>query len=74
MKASVKDNVLKTANYKVSNNKVANVKGMTVRDALFILEQQGLTVTIVGKGKVIKQSLVPGSKIIKGNTIEIILG
>ena len=74
VKASVKDNVLKTANYKVSNNKVANVKGMTVRDALFILEQQGLTVTIVGKGKVIKQSLVPGSKIIKGNTIEIILG
>ena len=74
VKASVKDNVLKTSSYKVSNNKVANVKGMTVRDALFILEQQGLTVTIVGKGKVIKQSLMPGSKIIKGKKIEIILG
>ena len=72
--ANVKDNALKTSSYKVSSSKVANVKGMTVRDALFILEQQGLTVKIVGRGKVIKQSLSPGSKIIKGKQIEITLG
>lgn len=74
VKASVEDNILKTANYKISNDKVANVKGMTVRDALFILEHQGLTVRVVGRGKVIKQSLLPGSKIIKGKKIEITLG
>jgi cell division protein FtsI (penicillin-binding protein 3) len=74
VKASVKGNELKTSNYKIVNNKVANVKGMTVRDALFILEQQGLTVKIIGRGKVIKQSLSPGSKIIKGKQIEITLG
>ncbi len=74
VKANVKDNTLKTSNYEIAYNKVANVKGMTVRDALFILEQQGLTVKIVGRGKVIKQSLSPGSKIIKGKQIEITLG
>ena len=74
VKASVEENILKTSNYKISNDKVANVKGMTVRDALFILEHQGLTVRIVGRGKVIKQSLLPGSKIIKGKKIEITLG
>tara|TARA_B100000795_G_scaffold270053_1_gene262275 strand:- start:7471 stop:9558 length:2088 start_codon:yes stop_codon:yes gene_type:complete len=74
VRSSVKDNFLKTSDYTITRNKVANVKGMTVRDALFILEQQGLTVKVTGKGKVVKQSLSPGSAIIKGKQIEIILG
>lgn len=74
VKSNVSDNVLKTANYPVGRKKVANVKGMTIRDALFILEQQGLTVKVIGKGKVVRQSLKPGTAIIKGKQIEIILG
>lgn len=72
--ADVKDNQLATHPYKVEGDKVANVKGMTIKDALFILEQQGLSVKIVGKGKVVKQSLTPGSTLVKGKRIEIILG
>jgi cell division protein FtsI (penicillin-binding protein 3) len=51
-----------------------NVKGLTVKDALYLLEQKGLKVNVKGKGRVIKQSLKPGSKVIKGKQIEIILG
>lgn len=54
-----------------SENGVINVKGMMLKDALFLLEKQGLRVRTKGKGKVIKQSLTPGSKVVKGMDIEI---
>ncbi|MDG1518048.1 MAG: penicillin-binding transpeptidase domain-containing protein [Flavobacteriales bacterium] len=72
--AKVKSNKLKIKQIKTNTDKVPNVKGLTVKDALYLLEQKGLTVKVVGKGKVRKQSLAPGSKIIEGKQIEIILG
>jgi cell division protein FtsI (penicillin-binding protein 3) len=45
-----------------------------MKDALYLLEQNGLKVNVKGKGRVVKQSLRPGSKVIKGKQIEIILG
>lgn len=57
-----------------SKKGVVDVQGMTLKDALFLLEQQGLRVKIKGKGKVIKQSLSPGSKVVTGKEIEIELG
>ena len=53
---------------------VPNVKGLTVKDALYLLEEKVLKVKITGKGRVLKQSLRPGSKVIKVKQIEIILG
>jgi len=42
---------------------VPNVVGMGLRDAVFKLEEQGITVYVVnGKGKVVKQSVRPGVK------------
>jgi cell division protein FtsI (penicillin-binding protein 3) len=38
------------------------------------LENAGLKVTIQGMGKVKKQSLNPGATVVKGNTINLILG
>ena len=49
--------------------KVPDVSGMTLRDALFLLGNQGLKVKKVGIGRVQKQSLEPGSPIQKGSTI-----
>ncbi len=43
-----------------------DVAGMGLKDALFLLEKQGLNVLINGKGTVVKQSLAPGSLIRKG--------
>tara|TARA_B100001094_G_C18171886_1_gene795607 strand:+ start:434 stop:2521 length:2088 start_codon:yes stop_codon:yes gene_type:complete len=70
----VKGNELKTKPLKNHGKKVPNVKGLTAKDALFLLEERGLTVKISGKGRVVKQSLTPGSKVVKGKQIEIILG
>jgi cell division protein FtsI (penicillin-binding protein 3) len=43
-----------------------DVTGMGLKDALFVLEQQGLRVIVNGKGSVVKQSLAPGTLISKG--------
>lgn len=48
---------------------VPDVKGMTFRDALYLLEKSGLRVVFQGKGRVAEQSISPGAKISKGGRI-----
>ena len=48
---------------------VPNVMGMGLKDALYILENRGLKVRIVGSGMVKKQSLQPGSRCFNGSSI-----
>ena len=50
---------------------VPNVKGMGLRDALYLLENSGLNVGVVGSGMVNKQSLTPGSRVRRGSYIQI---
>jgi len=53
---------------------VPDVSGLSLRDALFILENKGLQVNYSGKGRVKAQSLAPGTPL-KGNaTINLVLG
>jgi cell division protein FtsI (penicillin-binding protein 3) len=47
---------------------VPNVRGMTLRDALYLLENKGLKVSVTGSGRVRKQSVSPGNRIEKGKT------
>jgi cell division protein FtsI (penicillin-binding protein 3) len=53
---------------------VPDVFGMTFRDAIYLLEQSGLTVFYEGKGRVEKQSLDAGSRVSKGDRIYLTLG
>ena len=46
---------------------VPKVVGMGLSDALYLLENSGLTVDVVGCGRVVEQSLKAGSKIVDGN-------
>jgi cell division protein FtsI (penicillin-binding protein 3) len=48
---------------------VPNVLGMGLKDALYILENRGLRVRVVGSGMVKRQSLSPGSRCFKGSAI-----
>lgn len=48
---------------------VSNVVGMGIKDAVFILENQGLEVKFLGSGVVKNQSIMPGEKIVHGSTI-----
>jgi len=55
---------------KVAPNKVPNVVGMGLRDALYVLENKGLTVEFRGVGKVRNQSIAAGTRI-RGQTIKL---
>ena len=48
---------------------VPNVQGLGLRDAVRLLESQGLRVRVNGQGVVKHQSIAPGSKAVKGQTI-----
>ena len=52
---------------------VPNVVGMGLKDALYILENKGLKVEVQGYGKVVQQSILPGTDL-RGQTIRLKLG
>lgn len=47
---------------KVSKGIIPDCRGMGARDAAFLLESMGLSVRFEGAGKVVRQSVVPGTK------------
>ncbi|MGZ8510060.1 MAG: penicillin-binding protein [Chitinophagaceae bacterium] len=51
-----------------------NVKGMGLKDALFLLESMGVKVSVRGKGKVMNQSLEAGSVLLKEIKVVLELG
>jgi len=53
----------------IRNQLMPNVKGMGLKDALFLLENLGIKVSVKGKGKVANQSIPPGSALGKGQTV-----
>ena len=50
-----------------------DVVGMGLKDALFLLESQGLKVSFSGKGTVRSQSIAPGAHISRGGAVSITL-
>ena len=54
---------------KIYRNIVPDVTGMSLKDAVYMLESSGLQVTVQGKGKVHVQSINPGTIITKGQNI-----
>jgi cell division protein FtsI (penicillin-binding protein 3) len=68
---SKKDNAVELNNRMIPKNQVPNVLGMGAKDAVFILENLGLNVTMVGKGAVSQQSITPGSFFNTGDHIVI---
>ncbi len=53
----------------INTGLVPSVKGMGLKDAMFVLENAGLEVSVIGRGTVKRQSLKPGSRIVKGKQI-----
>lgn len=69
----LKENNAKILNNNIfqSANKIPDVKGMGLKDAVYVLENMGLKVSASGRGKVIYQSLLENSPFNKGETIKI---
>ena len=53
----------------IPESAIPDVRGMSLRDALQLLERQGLRVDIQGRGTVRRQSLAPGTEPRNGQTI-----
>ncbi|HBZ34089.1 MAG TPA: hypothetical protein DEO38_03200 [Bacteroidales bacterium] len=66
---------LQTSERKINtdNGLVPNVLGMGAKDAVYLLERTGMSVNMHGAGKVVAQSIAPGTKTKKGTIINITL-
>lgn len=71
VRAGIKANALEWNTTYNKDNFVPNVMGMTLKDAMYLLEKNGLYVNYEGVGRVKKQSLAVGKKVSKGERITI---
>jgi cell division protein FtsI (penicillin-binding protein 3) len=72
--ARSRNDSLKFLGNTIQPNVVPNVTGMTIKDAIFILENQGYKVMFSGRGKVVGQSELAGTRLNKGSLIMLRLG
>ena len=56
-----------------SKNIMPELKGMTLKDALYAMEEIGLKVSVRGRGKVVAQDIVAGTTIRKNQTVTLLL-
>ena len=57
----------------VNKNIAPDVTGMGAKDAVYLLESQGLRVKLHGRGKVKRQSYPSGKQIMKGSECVLVL-
>jgi cell division protein FtsI (penicillin-binding protein 3) len=62
---------IRLAGVKVYEGLVPDVRGMTLRDAVFLLENNGLRVKFTGKGRVLRQSPQHGARIYDGGIVSL---
>lgn len=74
VRAGVNNNAIAWRANHSEGNIVPNVQGMTLKDALYLLENKGLKVSVTGTGRVLRQSVGPGNRISQGERISIELG
>jgi len=66
--------MVRMSGYSVKQGRVPNVRGMSGKDAVALLENIGLRVVLKGHGKVENQGINPGSRYQKGEYITLVLG
>lgn len=62
---------LRVVDLKVIDGLMPNVVGMGLRDAMYLIENSGMRVSYTGLGKVVRQSLPPGAKVVPGGTVNL---
>ena len=69
--AKTKDRSIELATLEMRENLIPNVRGMGLRDAMYVLENRGMKVTFSGKGKVVGQSPQNGKRYRKGTVVSL---
>ena len=64
---------LELSNREIKKGLVPNVRGMGATDAVYLLENNGLRVSVHGRGKVKSQSVKAGTRIQRGQSIVLVL-
>jgi cell division protein FtsI (penicillin-binding protein 3) len=62
---------IRLTNVKFQKGLVPDVRGMSLRDAIFLLENSGLRVKFNGKGRVLRQSPEHGSRYYEGSVVSL---
>ncbi len=73
IKPAIKDSFISFKQNEVRKKLVPDVIDMGARDAVYLLEEVGLKVLLTGRGKVVSQSLKPGTIYNKGQSVTLIL-
>lgn len=68
-----KDAVVTLNRKNVGKNTMPELKGMGLKDVVYLCENMGLKVNARGKGKVAEQSIPPGQMVVKGQLINVAL-
>lgn len=68
-----KDAVVTLNRKTVGKNTIPELKGMGLKDVVYLCENMGLKVNARGKGKVAEQSIPPGQAVVKGQMINVAL-
>lgn len=71
VKAAIERDKVSIVSVKVEKNQVPDVRGMGLSDAMYLLEKQGMTVRSEGFGRVVYQSIIPGTSAVSGGVIEL---
>jgi cell division protein FtsI (penicillin-binding protein 3) len=70
---ALKNNSVQLQVLNTGTSTVPELRGMGLKDALYVLETSGMKARVNGKGKVINQSVTAGSTVTKGQTIVLYL-
>lgn len=68
-----KDAVVTLNRKSIEKNTMPELKGMGLKDVVYLCENMGLKVNVRGKGKVAEQSVPPGQVVVKGQLINVAL-
>ncbi len=71
VQTKVLDNGIAYHGYQLEDGMIPDVRGMGLIDAMFLLEKLGLTVHSIGYGKVVQQSIIPGTEAVNGGVIKL---
>ncbi len=68
-----KDAIVTLNRKAIEKNTMPQLKGMGLKDVVYLCENMGLKVNARGKGKVAEQSIPPGQMVVKGQLINVAL-
>ncbi len=71
VKTKTEGNKIVFQKQKMISQSVPDLKGMGLKDAMYLIDQLGLRVKVTGKGIVREQSIIPGSNVQQGEEIHI---